>query len=666
MAVAMTGFAQKPILKKGDLANQPVKMSARVLKGNEAPAMNFSTPETMPKALNQNATRDFTEYETMVTNYDLQTNSALGSRIATWNDGTAAVVATWDNSGSSSYDNRGTGYNYFDGSDFGEAPENRIESVFSGWPSIAPMGEGEVLVSHASSKLHLYKRDMRGEGEWENTWNSEINTTWPRVGTTHNGQYIHIVSAEQNSSNNLINYVYYTRSTDGGQTFSQIAYPPMVDVEGMYRYTIGADDYVMATNGDQVAILFISNNYDLFYIISRDNGETWEKQIVWNYPYDHSVDWENSTYNVNTDSIWAPDCSGSIAIDDRGVVHVAFGLIRWVPSEDHDGSYTYWPYTDGVVYWNSEFVNEQGGHDIPNFGDWSGDVNFPEMIYNGTNGISNTLNAERIWAMAEENGYKNLYVISAPDEDGDGEVDFTDAWDNTNYHYRSHCITTMPAISIDEKGNMIIVYSTLAETRVDINAGHHYRSAYVTAVDNTGTWFENCINLTGDFMHQYSEVYSTTAACKSYGDAFWVAYSEDSNIGLFLDYTATGSSANNNNYGVITDNTIFAVRITPSQDMPGLETWGVQHNEAINPMTAVRVYPNPATDVLNIEVNASQSSNMSINVFNIMGQKVMESNVNVNAGINCPSISTSELSSGIYFVTVKANGFENTMKFIVK
>jgi hypothetical protein len=78
------------------------------------------------------------------------------------------------------------------------------------------------------------------------------------------------------------------------------------------------------------------------------------------------------------------------------------------------------------------------------------------------------------------------------------------------------------------------------------------------------------------------------------------------------------------------------------------------------------VYPNPATDVLNIEVNASQASEMSINVYNIMGQNVMSKNVNINTGMNTRSISTSELNSGIYFVTVKANGFENTMKFIVK
>jgi hypothetical protein len=49
-----------------------------------------------------------------------------------------------------------------------------------------------------------------------------------------------------------------------------------------------------------------------------------------------------------------------------------------------------------------------------------------------------------------------------------------------------------------------------------------------------------------------------------------------------------------------------------------------------------------------------------------MGQKVMNQNVNITTGLNTRSINTSDLNSGIYFVTVKANGFENTMKFIVK
>ena len=664
MAVALTGFAQKVTLKKSDLSKQSVKTSVRELKGNETPALSFEQ-EVLPKASTSRSLRGYSEYNIMITNYDLQTNSALGNRIASWPDGSAAFVATWDNTGTTSYGNRGTGYNYFDGEDFGEMPENRIENAYSGWPSITAAGNSEILASHASSKIHLYKRETKGQGEWENIYNTEMNTTWPRIGTTGNGQYVHLVSAEQNSSNTLQNYVYYYRSTDGGVTFTEPAYPPMVDVEGMYRYDIGADDYVMATNGNTVAILFGGLNYDLFYIISRDNGETWEKQIIWNYPYDHSVDWTNNTYTADTDTIWAPDGSQSIAIDNNGTVHVAFAVTRWVPSGDNDGSYSYWPYTDGLVYWNSNFTNEQGTHEIPNYGDWTGDVNFPELAFNGTNGISNTLNANRLWAMAETLGdnYGNLYVISAPDENGDGEVDFTDYWDNTNFHYRTHGITTMPGISVDEMGNMIIVYSTLAETRVHNEAGHHFRSAYVTAKDFTGTWFENAYNLSEDFMHILDEVFSTTADPVGRDGAFWVMYSADENIGLYLDFT---SGSNNNNLGVLTDNYIYAVKVVPSPEDPGLGTWAVEEHQSINPLTATRVYPNPATDVLNIEVNASQASEMSISVYNIMGQNVMNQNVNIATGLNTRTISTSELNSGIYFVTVKANGYESTMKFIVK
>ena len=57
---------------------------------------------------------------------------------------------------------------------------------------------------------------------------------------------------------------------------------------------------------------------------------------------------------------------------------------------------------------------------------------------------------------------------------------------------------------------------------------------------------------------------------------------------------------------------------------------------------------------------------MSISIYNIMGQNVMNQNVSLTTGMNNKPVNISELNSGIYFVTVKANGFENTMKFIVK
>ena len=162
-------------------------------------------------------------------------------------------------------------------------------------------------------------------------------------------------------------------------------------------------------------------------------------------------------------------------------------------------------------------------------------------------------------------------------------------------------------------------------------------------------------------MHQYEEQYPSTACPNGHYNNFWVYYSGDDAQGLYLDIS---DSYPNSNGGILTENYIYAVKITPN--MPGFNPGDDGIEEAVNPMTSTRIYPNPATDVLNIEVNASQASEMNISVYNIMGQNVMNQNVNINTGINRPSISTAELNSGIYFVTVKANGFENTMKFIVK
>jgi len=654
LSIGMMGFAQRPLNKKSDIAKANVLTQVQNKIETEAPAENFNH-EVMTRAAQSRDMNSIFETETMISNfYDLQSNSALGNRIATWPDGSVAVTMTWDNSESSSYTNRGTGYNYYDGEAFGDMPEDRVESSYSGWPSIAPVGNGEILASHGGGNVNIFKRETKGEGEWEQVAQLK-DCTWPRIATTGDGQYVHVVCAEQDANNTIINYVYYSRSTDYGQTFTEIADPPQVDVAGMYRNDIGADDYVIATNGNTIAILFASMNYDVFYIISRDNGETWEKQIVAPFPYDHSIDWNQTAITSDTDSIWCCDNTANIAVDDNGVVHVVFALSRWAPAPDSGaGYYTYWPFTQGIVYWNSEYTNEQGGHEIPMFGDWSGDAAHPDWAFNGTNGVANTLMDDRLWELAEADGHQHLHLFGFVDDNNNGVYgEYTDLWDNHGdaNSYRTHGIATMPCISVDNWGNIACMYSCLSETRIWTSTWY-YRGAYLTFREADGTWHDDVMNLNADFTHAYGEVYYTTAASQGVDGSFWFAYMEDSTPGLFVDGDGAPS----------TPNSLYAVQITPTDE----PFWGVKEQEAVNPMTSVRVYPNPATDVLNIEVNASQSSAMSINVYNIMGQKVMEQNVNVNAGVNVPTINTADFTSGIYFVTVKANGFENTMKFIVK
>ena len=135
---------------------------------------------------------------------------------------------------------------------------------------------------------------------------------------------------------------------------------------------------------------------------------------------------------------------------------------------------------------------------------------------------------------------------------------------------------------------------------------------------------------------------------------FWFGFQTDPSIGLWWGNNASQQSA--------TDNTINVVRVVANEEMVNVP----ENHDAINPVTTTRIYPNPVVDQMTIEVNAAQASEMSISVYNLMGQKVMDKNVSINTGINTPTLNTSSLSSGVYFVTVKANCFENTMKFVVK
>ena len=664
MAVAMTGFAQRAVVSKdakNASATAQKRSELRQIDGAAVQGIQFNMPQSM---VNARSLDDFDEYTTMTTNYDLQSNSSLGNRIATWRDGSAAFTATWDHSNNTSFPDRGTGYNFYhpDTKGMGDEPEVRVEPMRSGWPSIAACGDGEVLASHASG-TNVYYRPNRGEGEWELLKNFPEGT-WPRVVCSGpNDEYIHVVFAEQISvADGYDNHVYYVRSTDRGQTWSEVVDFPGIDNtnDGEYRNQLSADDYVMAANGNTVAVMFSAYTTEVFYMISHDNGETWERQIIAPFPIlgengepVHAIDFADYPEGM-TDSIHTSDNSHSITIDDNGTVHAAFGLFHWQVADAE--SYTYWPaYGYGICYWNSNYTNEQGTHEIPVFGTFSGDANHPEWM---ANGIGYTLMPERLDELAQAGGNQNnLVVLGYVDENGNGQMDYENVTGAT-WHYRSLGLATMPTVSVDELGDIIVAFSVWSEERVNNTTGFSFRSVWVSYKDYAGEWVidQDGINLCEDFMHELDEAYPCVAATHGYNGKFWVMYSADENQGLYLDISDTYP---NSNMGTITENYQYACLIRPV----GL---GINEQEAINPMTATRVYPNPATDVLNIEVNASQASEMSISVYNIMGQNVMNQNVNITTGMNTRSISTSELNSGIYFVTVKANGFENTMKFIVK
>ena len=659
LAVGMTSFAQKQqYMKAPKLGVGTASIYGRA-QGKDMATETFNFSQSTPMTANRYASLD--EYETMVTNYDLQTNGFVANRMYRFNDGCVGVTETWGVN-SPSFADRGTGYNFFDGEEFGDQPTARVENLKTGWPSYCQYGpDGEIVAAHDGTQIVYFTREKKGEGEWigpKYVPNPDLGLpaqemTWCRVVTSGaNHDIIHLIAADQDADVLADTYVYYCRSTDGENWTVQVC-PTLEDNE---IAAFGSDYYALAANGNTVAILLTGDIMANTYVIkSEDNGETWNKIMVWENPY-AGLDWENDEASLfgEDNPMYGPE-TGAICIDNNGMVHAAFSSHHYYHAElGTSYNFYYGKTVDGIFYWNESMGQIK---DEP----WT----CPD---DGTVIQPNGHNAFRMWWPTDATGdyvTRNFTTTLCGFLDPETTVE----WDNSLFYYADYYgywqgAAALPGICVDADGTIGIVFSCPDTQRVDGN-GMYLRAPYMSFIefpyeigDAYGEWTEEPGNyyyneeyLAEDFMHMMEECIATTSIQNTVNHEFWISYSGDDLCGYGIGNNAT--------QGAYTDNTLWAMKVVPNYE-------GLNVNEAVNPMTNVSVYPNPVQDQLTIQVNASQASEMNISIYNITGQKVMESNTSVYTGMNERQINVNELTSGIYFVTVKANGFESTMKFVVK
>lgn len=79
------------------------------------------------------------------------------------------------------------------------------------------------------------------------------------------------------------------------------------------------------------------------------------------------------------------------------------------------------------------------------------------------------------------------------------------------------------------------------------------------------------------------------------------------------------------------------------------------------------IYPNPTNGISSTKLTLTNSSEVSLQVVNLMGQVVYTENYGHKAaGVHTLSVDASDLTSGVYFVTVKAGNATSTSKMIVR
>lgn len=652
LVLGFSAFAQRQVIKND--ARQATASAKKVAVGKELPteASNF-TPQAIHQSVVVNRWDDMEDAETMETTYDLQSNQYVANRMFQRSDGAVAVVATMSHEDNLTASDRGTGYNFFNGNNWDDQPDARIESFKTGWPSIAQWGErGEIVLCHGNSHMQCFTREVAGEGEWQymgylpdfpDGYPYSEYATWPRVVTCGDNHNIIIaVAALQHSisSDETDVRTCFWRSEDAVNW--TCSYGPIADLGLGYEIgSFSADDYCLAANGHNVALVYsgcLTNSLWLFN--STDDGLTWTPTKVWEHPFE-GVELDEPGLDY-VDTLFAP-MNSSVVIDNNGVTHIAMNTLEFSHfADDQAGYYTYFSgrTVDGILYWNST-------QEAP--------IQSPD---------GNPFHAARLWwPIVGQSGYAHMEndstrwigMIPMYEDENGSLIDWdNDKFYNDNYHSKLYGASGHPVLSCDPNGNLACAFSAPITRRTNEAGGSEYycRSIYVSYKNvDEDYWHQIEDDLTDDnvnFMYMLTDNLFTISVLNTINDGeFWFGFQSDDEIGFAWGTEPTQAATSTN--------VIHACKVIAPAEFVNVP----ENNDAKD--VVYNIYPNPATDYM--VVSSAMDAEATITIVNLVGQTVKQFNQHLGTGDNTINI---DLKSGVYFCTISANGFDKTVKVVVK
>ncbi|MBK9732617.1 MAG: T9SS type A sorting domain-containing protein [Chitinophagaceae bacterium] len=600
---AQTTVTHQPPTVRPEHYKGPTLVPGSFAGNEQMPVPTQSTTSTSPIGQTQTI-RDFTEAVIGTTFYDLQSNNAISDRLV-YNSSTGTVSAAWTFSAGNQATDRGTGYNFYDGTAWGTQPTERVESERTGFTNICIPSSGiENVMAHNTTSFvmqHSY-RASAGTGAWTESLTDLENDAvggnlWSKVAT--NGNNVHLISLTTPTGNGGALYnglngtpMYY-RSTDGGTTWDKTNVE-LPDITSENYIGFAGDAYQIDANGNTVAIVVggsISN--DVLLYKSTDNGDTWTKTIVYQHPYFKFTDDTITDMNNDgvADSIRIADGSFAILVDNSGMVHLWWGDMFILNDIVGDAAYSYY-FTNALMYWDENMTDAT-------------------MIEN----------------------------LGSQDLDQSGYIEFNDIG---TFPFKG--LTSYPSAAIDVNGNIYLSYMAVVENSSDPD-GKSMRHIYVSVSQDNGESWADPIDVVSD------EFAEGAYAC--------LARTVDDNVRLIYqrDFCAGISTTSGNpdpcNAGV--ENEIVYVSL-PVFDL-GIDVGvpGVNTSDA-----SISVYPNPSTGFTTLAFNKLDQNDVSISVTNSIGRTVMTLNA-VKVNNNKTDLDLSGMENGIYYVNIKSANSNTTI-----
>jgi hypothetical protein len=541
--------------------------------------------------------------------FDTQTYNSgnMMNRIFEFPDGTIGV--TWIHKGATGVPDRGTAYNYYNGTSWSGAALHLGNDANNAFPSYAPWGPNGEIVAHyqyvaGDGPIKLLRRENKGTGDWIESVlpppAGNYSLVWHSMMTSGpNREFIHVLAyvyddPYQGQDDALL----YYRSQDGGVTW---------DINGVIIEGLGANFYPTMSSlhygwaqpvGNTIAFTYGFDHFDGLIFKSTDNGINWEKIVVYEGPY--------PALNVPdvTPVFGSGDGTSAIALDSQGKVHVVFGRNLWfhdVVTTPPGGWYYYPTSTEGLIYWNESMP-----------------------MLDSTTVSSYTLE------YLEQGG--NLIGWVVPDtvyEPVSGQPDYGVG------------LTSQPQIAIDADDNLFVVYSAVTpEYKID---EYYFRRIYSNASFDGGSSWTGIRELTTDFQFIYSEcVYPGIAPLVD--QTIQVEFQEDFTPG-------TGAGEEN-----------FIDYVNFPKDF----FVGTGESAVTNGFSVSQAFPNPARDITRFIVELRDEAAVTVHVTNLTGQSVYRLDAGkMKAGRNQVSINPAEWLPGVYLCTFVADGEHMNRKLVV-
>jgi len=543
--------------------------------------------------------------------YDLQTNASVDNRIH-YDTTTGEVGAAWTLSLTNDpFNDRGTGYNFRGNSGWSSSPTSRIENVRVGWPSLLRTASSEVVLSHTvNNDFNLERRTTTGSGSWtsSNLTNLTDGVLWPRaaVGGANN-ETIHAIALSTPVANDGSVY----KGLDGALLY--------------YRSTDGGVNWDIQDSllpfqdtasfygfgGDSYAIdaqgntvvIAVFNDFDPSFILKSTDGGDNWTQTIF---------LDNNLYDYDATA------AGSISDNNND------NIPDTITTTDNSGAVILDQNGDAHVFFGRMRILD----DEPTLD--SNSSYFP-----ATDGLV-------YWS---ETSPTPTVIASAPDLNLDGTLGITSINDIATYFTS---LVSFPNAGISSEGDLFLAFSGFYELETS-TSGQFYRHIFlIYSEDGGNTWTPDPIDISSADFSQLESVFPSVA--RTVDDSIRVVFQVDAEPGLHVRGDEDASGQND------------IVYLSFPNYARGI---GLNEEKNLNPLKAI--FPNPAANQINIQLNITEPGDYQVALVDATGKTVMNTSLGMlQQGLNRETIDISHLPKGMYVLNLTSESSSFTDRFIKK